>query len=344
MKKKLTLNIADPCHENWDGMTNAPDGRFCRSCSRVVVDFTTMTDREILKFFKEYKGKVCGNFNPYQLGRPIVKEPFMPRALRSRAAAALVAGTIMATSDLNGQQNLPIGKSTIPHTVMTDESREIGDKAKNPAETRTINGILKCAQSGEPILFGNLHIIGTRRGTATDLDGKFELKVSPGDTIVASYIGYESIKINVDTIDSEPLVIEMEMGKVLVGEVVIVDYHLASLRGVVTGVVSVITDESDEENDAEVPDEAEAATPDIMSIAPNPFHDRFKVTLDIDAPAKYELFVFSIDGKMVWKDKKKLHQGRHVVPVQFGKGLPDGEYVVHVRWNGGQANEIVVKQ
>ena len=68
MRKQIQLNIPNPCHENWDQMTPVDKGRFCGSCQKQVVDFTTMSDEQLILFFKKQilssskDGSVCGRF------------------------------------------------------------------------------------------------------------------------------------------------------------------------------------------------------------------------------------------------------------------------------------------
>ncbi|MEI2738151.1 MAG: carboxypeptidase-like regulatory domain-containing protein [Chitinophagaceae bacterium] len=72
MAKKIQLTIAEPCHENWDGMTPVEKGRFCGSCQKQVVDFSNMSDRQVAEFFKKPStGSVCGRFMTDQLDREI---------------------------------------------------------------------------------------------------------------------------------------------------------------------------------------------------------------------------------------------------------------------------------
>jgi CarboxypepD_reg-like domain/Secretion system C-terminal sorting domain len=72
MSKKLQLNIADPCHENWDNMAQADRGRFCASCQKEVIDFSNMSDSQLAAFFKRPpSGSVCGRFHGDQLDRDI---------------------------------------------------------------------------------------------------------------------------------------------------------------------------------------------------------------------------------------------------------------------------------
>ena len=66
MKHKIT--IPKPCHENWDKMTPNENGRYCISCSKTVVDFTSMLPNEVQHFFIQNQNKkICGRFKNSQL-------------------------------------------------------------------------------------------------------------------------------------------------------------------------------------------------------------------------------------------------------------------------------------
>jgi hypothetical protein len=75
--KKIYIQVPEPCHEDWSKMTKAEKGRYCDSCCKEVVDFSIMTDREILNYLSKPRGKTCGNFLPDQLNRAI-SEPQPP--------------------------------------------------------------------------------------------------------------------------------------------------------------------------------------------------------------------------------------------------------------------------
>ena len=50
-------------------------------------------------------------------------------------------------------------------------------------------------ERGEPIPFANVQVKGTNRGVTTDWDGSACIDVSPGESLVISAIGYESIEV-----------------------------------------------------------------------------------------------------------------------------------------------------
>ena len=75
MKEQTYFHIPEPCHENWDNMTPQDKGRFCASCSKQVVDFSLMSDQQVLNYFKNATGKTCGRFANDQLQRPMIETP-----------------------------------------------------------------------------------------------------------------------------------------------------------------------------------------------------------------------------------------------------------------------------
>lgn len=72
LMKKIHLSIPRPCHENWEAMTPTEKGKFCASCQKTVVDFTSMSDRQIAEFFKKPASSVCGRAHNDQLNRDIL--------------------------------------------------------------------------------------------------------------------------------------------------------------------------------------------------------------------------------------------------------------------------------
>jgi len=57
------------------------DGRYCRSCEKVVVDFTQMSHAELIEYFEKHKGEdVCGKAKNSQLGKQNRYEEFLLEA------------------------------------------------------------------------------------------------------------------------------------------------------------------------------------------------------------------------------------------------------------------------
>lgn len=112
METKYKLSIPEPCHENWDKMTPKDNGRFCLSCAKTVVDFTTMLPEEIQHYFISNQGKsICGRFKNTQLDEIIIQIP--SRVLYSQthypkmfllALFVAMGTTLFSCQDKNGNK------------------------------------------------------------------------------------------------------------------------------------------------------------------------------------------------------------------------------------------------
>ncbi len=66
--KKIKIQIKQPCSESWESMQIAEKGRFCDACCKKVIDFTTMSEREITSYLKSSNPtNLCGRFKNTQL-------------------------------------------------------------------------------------------------------------------------------------------------------------------------------------------------------------------------------------------------------------------------------------
>jgi len=74
MRKTIELKIPAPCHEDWRNMTPNEQGRFCASCQKSVVDFSDMSDEELLLYFKNRTTQTCGRFRNDQLNKEMLFE------------------------------------------------------------------------------------------------------------------------------------------------------------------------------------------------------------------------------------------------------------------------------
>jgi outer membrane protein OmpA-like peptidoglycan-associated protein len=73
-RKILRISIPKPCDENWDAMTQQGEGKFCSNCKKLVVDFSQMTNKELLGYFSVGKIVSCGRFHNSQLNANLIAE------------------------------------------------------------------------------------------------------------------------------------------------------------------------------------------------------------------------------------------------------------------------------
>ncbi len=103
------------------------------------------------------------------------------------------------------------------------------------AQDIMVHGTVLSATDGEPLIGATVLCERTNAGTATDLDGKFELKVPEGSNLKVSYVGYQT-----QTAKALPqLTINLKEDNALLDEVVVVGYSTEK-KADLTGSVSVV--------------------------------------------------------------------------------------------------------
>ena len=105
------------------------------------------------------------------------------------------------------------------------------------AQTGTITGTLTDASTNEGLAFANVFNRTTTTGTVTDLDGNYEISASVGDVLEMSYVGYESSKVTVTTLDA--INMALSATSATLNEVVVIGYG-SSTKKEITGAVSVV--------------------------------------------------------------------------------------------------------
>ena len=69
--RSLTVQIPQPCPERWGDMQPAAGGRFCGSCQKTVIDYTALSDQELVRLLRKASEGSCGRFRDEQLNRPL---------------------------------------------------------------------------------------------------------------------------------------------------------------------------------------------------------------------------------------------------------------------------------
>ena len=224
MKKHQSyiLSIPTPCHESWDAMTPAEQGRFCQSCQKTVTDFSTMSDKELISFLSNTNGNICGRFQQEQLNREVSipvnarKQPLIP-------VAAMVAALTVA---------IPSVKANHQYEKMQMTS----DKSARPQSMDSlphITGIVKDSMEDVRLAGAIVKIKGHDMQTVTDSIGKFELQIPAGITenavtLEVRYIGFITQEIivplrsDVNAVDIRMLYETMPR-RVMMGAVVHID-------------------------------------------------------------------------------------------------------------------------
>jgi hypothetical protein len=226
--KSLKLQIPEPCHENWNNMTPEEHGRFCMSCSKTVIDFTAMTDRQVLEYFKNYTGSTCGRFSNDQLDRTIAEQQ-QQRSWWKYALNILVPAMLVSAKGA-AQGSVKVVK---PETVCAPQvkktmtlgfvARTVDSKKSDPLISGTVKD-----ENGAPVQGANIRVLGAAWATVSGPAGEFTLRnlSQVPVTIEVSCIGYITRLVEVNSWNEprNPIILKQSItGRVkLAGEVIVI--------------------------------------------------------------------------------------------------------------------------
>ena len=201
MPKSLQVNIPEPCHENWQNMTPREQGRFCGSCAKVVVDFSVMTDKEVLDYFSKASQQVCGRFSNDQLNKEMTITPTKKRVTWAYVWNVLLASLLMTKTYAQGK---PMVIKLVKTTI--NEGRTMGYVGKvvaSPVEAVipvAMKGTVLDVQNNQPVAGASISVKGGEVGTMADTTGNFLLRVDTKGALELEFsaIGYETQTVLVD--------------------------------------------------------------------------------------------------------------------------------------------------
>jgi hypothetical protein len=212
MSKAIKLNVAEPCHENWANMQANEQGRFCLACSKTVVDFTGMSDKQLYDYFKNYTGSTCGRLNHDQLNRDLVADQQKKRGWFAYAVSALLPALLITTrAEAQGEVKKekvvctpdvkPMDTVVVTASIQGNMVRKVVGRVAAPKapDKTVVKGIVK-DEEGNPIPFASIMVKGTHRGAAANEKGEFEVINKEEErplTLVVSAVGFGLKEIQV---------------------------------------------------------------------------------------------------------------------------------------------------
>lgn len=111
-------------------------------------------------------------------------------------------------------------------------------QAVAPAETGTVTGTVVDSE-GEPLIGATVLVKGTSTGTATDIDGHFSLKVTAGQELQISYVGYQTLVMKVQSGIFSLGNIVLTADSQVLDDVVVIGYGTQKKGDVTSAVASV---------------------------------------------------------------------------------------------------------
>lgn len=106
------------------------------------------------------------------------------------------------------------------------------------AQEKTVQGTVTDGATGQTLPGANITIEGTQTGTATDMEGQYEITVpGPDATLVFSFVGYQSQEVTVGDQTTINVTLQEDVGQL---EEVVVTGYGTQQRGDITGSVSSV--------------------------------------------------------------------------------------------------------
>jgi carboxypeptidase family protein/type IX secretion system substrate protein len=296
MSKKLQLGIPTPCTENWSNMSPETNGRFCGACSKTVLDFTTMEDKEIIQWFANHgKGSACGRFRPDQLNRPMVT----PRENKThgRYWHYLIAGLLFSSK---------VSAQTKPSAPPIDSIRG-----------RVVD------EKGRPVPYATI-MYRKPYGTVTNDSGYFSIPARQ-DAMYITAIGYKPVTIAAAQLRTDDQMHKISMIPIettTLGDVVVVVGGVQKKHKPKADTISILKDTL----------VAIGLLPKPLTIYPNPVAKGNQVTISakLDETGTYTIQLFSISGMLMQTTQVNGAPKTPKLSMSIPANLTPGTYIVRV--------------
>ncbi len=172
MKKQgIKITIAEPCHENWNAMLPEEKGKFCLACKKTVVDFSVMSDSEIIDFLSKSSGAVCGRINEERLNTPIRNYV----AIKSGFFNKYIAGFLMALGLY--PQWTSAQQSAKPKQELKQKEKNETSSVKKPTGPMTIKGKVLDSKSKKVLDYADIRVQGTHIHAIADENGNYSIEI-----------------------------------------------------------------------------------------------------------------------------------------------------------------------
>ena len=192
----MNIQIDKPCAEDFKTFKKTATGGFCNSCKKTVVDFTKMSDQEILNYFSSEKSKTCGLFLESQLksySNPILSSNRKQSTTFASSIFGLSLVSLLSLTNSYSQEKTDTNTTIIKENIATKKNNDSADSN----EKITVSGII--SDIAGPLPGANIYLKNQNISTQTDVNGKFTFpkQLQPGDVLLVTYIGYKNKEIKV---------------------------------------------------------------------------------------------------------------------------------------------------
>ena len=262
MQTSFQLNIQNPCHEAWEGFKPTPEGGFCASCQKNVIDFSGMTDSQLVAYFRDLPTEnqhLCGRFRNDQLQNDYRIEEWFPTFSMSDKIVHYEV-PISQFRDNKTKISLPLIRKMKMVRNITVAFLTFAMVEQGCGQQKQLIGQVVDASDGSPLIGVSVVVKGTKRGVASDVNGHYQITVGDKDVLVFSSVGFEQ-RIMIQK-EITP-VVKLEESVMGLGEVVVMGYGTMGKMAMTGGGISICRNSANdisEDNFTEKPSKSKYKT------------------------------------------------------------------------------------
>jgi hypothetical protein len=329
MPKSLQLNIAEPCHENWQNMTPQDQGRFCGACQKTVVDFTVMSDQAVLNYFLKADHNVCGRFAHDQLNKELIITKKQKRFSWVYVWNILVATFLVARADAQVKPKPETPVESIDHLP-----KKIGKVAyvRPDGGEVVINGNVVDGSNNKPVVGANIGIKGTDNGTVANNEGKFNIKVEKKEGVVLEFscIGYETQTLEVNKLTNlQDVPVTLKPSFASLEAVSVIAYGTTTGRFTMGGATRIVKPTRLEKIKSNVNDWVQKKD---VKIYPNPVvrGNSLTVNLSLKQAGAYKLEILNAAGQVMQVQPLLMQTKEQVIDLHTQVAWSAGVYWLRI--------------
>jgi len=349
MPRQTSLYVPTPCHEDWNKMTDTEQGKFCASCCKQVVDFTLMSDQQILNYLSNQSGKLCGRFDSEQLQRPLVETkmakkkswwmaltmPLLFLSERSHAQKNIVGNKHMSIRTAP-RKNILVGDVSTKITADTlveptiRQPEIMGKLIYQPANEITVTGKV-VDENDEPVAFATIEEKGAHKSVAADEEGKFSIKIRADSSMAVlevSCVSFQPIEKQVLlTYGDQEIIVCMSAHTALLADVQVTSRTSPFLEGRLGGISVCRKISTIKKIDTTV---RKAAKISSFKIYPNPAPKSGIINLEITRAGYYEFQLINNKSRLLAVDEINVSAEKSTATVQLPPNAASGIYYVRL--------------
>jgi len=205
IQRPTAVHIPTPCREPWAAMTPTGNGRHCAKCQTEVVDFTRLTEAEVLAYLAARPGqRVCARMTALL----VPTHPKRLKGSRRWLSALLTASSLSALLLPKAAARVSVALSytslthssqvSLPENLPSQEAPESAEALEKriAANPILVHGVVLDAHTHQPLPGVTVLLQGTRWGISTNTAGEFELTVTSRGRhikLVAASVGYRTV-------------------------------------------------------------------------------------------------------------------------------------------------------